>query len=280
MSFLKNFHYQIFQVGDGASGNDHPKLIFLHGLMGYARNWKGVFRRLQGPWTVLVYDQRGHGDSFKPSSGYRPEDYADDLKQILDELGWGKISLVGHSMGGRSAFHFAYKYPERVERLVIEDVGPDSCQDNVKRVEQLMRIVPTPFKNKDDARYFFQKKFLTLTGAGLGMKELGQYLYSNIVKVDARGETVDWRFSKNAILESVRRGREVERWNEIEGLVVPTLVLRGELSEELDGDVFARMLSSNSDWLKGYLFSGVGHWIHSEKVEEFTQVVENFLLEG
>jgi pimeloyl-ACP methyl ester carboxylesterase len=51
-------------------------------------------------------------------------DYAGDLKGILDELGWQKIHLVGHSMGGRNAFHFAGLYPERVQKLVVEDISP------------------------------------------------------------------------------------------------------------------------------------------------------------
>src|SRR5436305_14748609 len=110
--FLDNFHYQITGVTE-ASGGEAPKLVFLHGVMGYSANWRRIARAFEHTHHVLVYDQRGHGRSFQPPTGYAPEDYASDLEKILDELGWGAIQLVGHSMGGRAALHFAYESPDR-----------------------------------------------------------------------------------------------------------------------------------------------------------------------
>jgi len=45
--------------------------------------------------------------------------------KILDELQWQKVNLVGHSMGGRNALEFAHEHPERLQSLVIEDIGPE-----------------------------------------------------------------------------------------------------------------------------------------------------------
>ena len=275
MSFLENFHYQIIDVGQ--SGSSKPKLVFLHSLMGNGSHWRGVIRRLTGDWTVLIYDQRGHGHSFKPSSGFTPEDYAEDLRFILDELGWDRVFLVGHSLGGRNAFHFTYRYPERVERLVIEDIGPDSSQSNVHKIERLLGLVPTPFVDKSHARHFFQEEFLQHFEDGGRARALSRFLYSNIA-IGSEGQA-NWRFSKEAVLQSVRQGRLTERWQEIEGLRVPSLLIRGEHSEELPLSIFDRMLSINSQWLKGYQVPGVGHWVHGEKLEEFTEVMEGFLLQ-
>src|SRR5690606_32763910 len=108
---------------------------------------------------ILTYDQRGHGRSFKPESGYSPEDYANDLEKILNELGWERIHLVGHSMGGRNALSFASRFPQRVISLVIEDISPESNPGDVARYEKLLNRVPTPFQSKKDAKDFLLNDF-------------------------------------------------------------------------------------------------------------------------
>ena len=113
MSFLNHFNYQL--LGDPQA----PKLVFLHGLMGSAANWRKITTAFTEKYHILLYDQRGHGRSFQPSSGYKPEDYASDLQQILKELGWEKIFLVGHSLGGRNALNFAFKNPKNLTCLGI-----------------------------------------------------------------------------------------------------------------------------------------------------------------
>src|SRR4051812_15656878 len=115
---LSQFHHQI--AGNPAG----HKLVFLHGLMGSASNWRKITPAFENDYQILIYDQRGHGRSFKPISGYTPADFAGDLKNIIDELGWEKIHLVGHSMGGRNALEFAQLFPRRIDHLVIEDITP------------------------------------------------------------------------------------------------------------------------------------------------------------
>ena len=134
MSHLENFHYQVL----GASSA--PKLVFLHGLLGSGNNWRKITAQFQDRFQILIYDQRGHGRSFQPDTGYAPEDYAQDLTKILDELNWAKINLVGHSMGGRNALAFSTMNPERLNSLVIEDIGPTSGKDSVDKIERLLNL--------------------------------------------------------------------------------------------------------------------------------------------
>jgi pimeloyl-ACP methyl ester carboxylesterase len=101
--------------------------------MGYALNFRRIAREFEATHRVLAYDQRGHGRSFHADlaaepDAYSPERMADDLRLILDDLGWSRIRLVGHSMGGRVALTFAALYPERVESLVIVDIGPEMIE--------------------------------------------------------------------------------------------------------------------------------------------------------
>ena len=260
MSFLNQFHYQIY-------GQDiSPKLVFLHGLMGFGANWRKIVSSFEDQYQILTLDQRGHGRSMKPESGYAPENYADDLIEILNELGWQKIHLVGHSMGGRNALNFASRFPQRVISLVIEDISPESKLSDVDRYEKLLGRVPTPFQNKKEAKEFLLNDF--------GDPVLGNYFYSNLVENDEG--LIDWRFSKKGILESVRMGRQVDRWDEWKSLKVPTLLVRGENSQDLPQEIYEKMLKENPN-VEGKIILDAGHWVHFDQPEQFISVLKPFL---
>jgi len=261
MDFLKQFHYQI--NGD----SNLPKLVFLHGLMGFGANWRKIVSGMEDKFQILTFDQRGHGRSMKPESGYAPENYADDLIEILNELGWDKIHLVGHSMGGRNALNFASRFPQRVISLVIEDISPESKISDVERYEKLLGRVPTPFQNKKDAKEFLLNDF--------GDPVLGNYFYSNLVENDQG--LIDWRFSKKGILESVMMGRKVDRWAEWKSLKMPTLLVRGENSEDLPQDIYEKMLQENP-LVEGIVIKNAGHWVHFDQADAFIEELRAFLL--
>ena len=93
-------------------------LVFLHGFGGRARQWYYQLRTFSDQNRVIAFDQRGHGQSDKPGSGYNMATLQSDLLAVLDTFGINQqIVLVGHSFGGAIAAGFAAKYPERVERL-------------------------------------------------------------------------------------------------------------------------------------------------------------------
>lgn len=69
--------------------------------------------------TVLMYDQRGLGQSGKPDEPYSMAEYADDAVGLLDAIGWASCHVIGVSFGGMVAQHLALRHPERVERLVL-----------------------------------------------------------------------------------------------------------------------------------------------------------------
>jgi pimeloyl-ACP methyl ester carboxylesterase len=268
MSFLENFHYQISGPPDG------DKLVFLHGLMGYAQNWRKIVQSFEDKYEILVYDQRGHGRSFQPLTGYSPDDYAEDLYLILEELRWQKCFLVGHSMGGRNALNFAHRFPNKVEKLVIEDIGPENDTAGLKRYTKLLEMIPTPFVSKLRAKEFFLNDFIHLSKNGEKPQMLGQYLYSNIIEMP--DGTADWRFSKNAILSSLNEGRLKNQWLEFESLKMPTLVIRGANSRDLKSEVYAEMLKRNTV-VKGVEIANAGHWVHYDQPQAFVEVLREFL---
>lgn len=267
MSFLDNFHYQI-------TGNPSGhKLVFLHGLMGSAANWRRIASAFEAEFHILTYDQRGHGRSFHPPDGYHPRDFAQDLKHILEELGWSASALVGHSMGGRNALEFAAHFSQRVKVLVIEDIGPDANLGAIERIEKLIQRVPTPFASRQEARDFFEKSYVDLISFYPQAQVVSRFMLSNIEqKPDGK---MDWRFDKDAILQCMRDGRNEDRWDALANLKMPVLIVRGEHSNDLPRPIFDRMLKILPT-AEGVEIPESGHWVHFDQPEAFIRVLKEF----
>ncbi|MFI8983736.1 alpha/beta fold hydrolase [Streptomyces antimycoticus] len=101
---------------------DAPPLVLLHALGEDATDWDVVAPVLARSRRVYALDLRGHGRSDWPRD-YSLELMRADVLAVLDELALGQVELVGHSMGGIVAYLIASDHPQRVARLVLEDVG-------------------------------------------------------------------------------------------------------------------------------------------------------------
>jgi esterase len=270
MSVLEQIHHQIYGPETGYKG----RLVFVHGLMGAGQNWRKIIHFFEKDYQCLAYDQRGHGRSFKPEQGYSPVDYAADLNELTMALGWSKFILIGHSMGGRTAFQFASHYAEKVEKLVIEDIGPEQQDGAEKYFEQLLGVVPDVFLSREEAKKFFIGEFLRLAKTREKVEVIAQFLYTNVIDLEDGRATL--RFRKQNIIETVRLGRADHLWNEIKGLSMPTLWVRGEHSQELSQENFQRILSLN-DRIHGSVIPGAGHWIHVEQPVKFCEELKGFI---
>lgn len=268
MSYLSNFYHHFYGPEDGR------KWVFVHGLMGYGQNWRRIITGLEKTERCLAYDQRGHGRSFKPETGYSPDDYANDLKQIVDELGWNKFVLVGHSMGGRNVLNFACRFPEYVSHLVIEDIGAEGNAQAHEYYEYLLNLVPSPFPSREEARRYFFEDFVKTAQTRENIQVMANYFYSNMVEQE--NGTVDWRFSKEAMIDSVRLGRMGDRWAEVQSLKMPTLLVRGANSKELSRETYEQMLAINPV-IKGVEIPNAGHWVHSDQPQAFTEQLKLFV---
>ena len=86
-------------------------------------NWKSLAKSWSKNFCVHLIDQRNHGRSFwSPSFDYNV--MAQDLLYWMDKQQIGQLSLLGHSMGGKTAMRFASENPDRIDRLIIADISP------------------------------------------------------------------------------------------------------------------------------------------------------------
>jgi pimeloyl-ACP methyl ester carboxylesterase len=108
-------HYRI--VGD-----EGFPLIILHGLFGFSDNWQTHAKKLSSYFKIILVDLRNHGHS-PWSDDFSYQLMVEDVSEVLSELQIHKCILLGHSMGGKVAMHFAQQYPEKLEKLIVVDIG-------------------------------------------------------------------------------------------------------------------------------------------------------------
>ena len=103
-------------------------LLLVHGMAGSSATWRAVFPQLAQRYRVLAPDLPGHGDSAKPRGDYSLGAFAAWLRDLLNELGIERVTVIGQSLGGGVAMQFSYQHPELCDRLVLigsGGLGPD-----------------------------------------------------------------------------------------------------------------------------------------------------------
>jgi esterase len=268
------------KINHQISGKGPQKLVFLHGLIGSGNNWSRVVKLFDpNLYTILTYDQRGHGRSFQPLTGYNANDFASDLLHILDELNWSQIDLIGHSMGGRVALTFASLYQTRLRSLTIEDIGVEPRPSNTSKIESYITRVPTPFSDRKSAKSYLFGPFLESLKDASNAKDLANFFYANLTEKESgpqKNITVDWRFFKQGILETLKENQNIDRSDIWAKVKVPALLIRGETSTDLTQGEFERMLKLNPS-CKGVVVPEAGHWVHFDQPVVFFEHLNTFL---
>jgi pimeloyl-ACP methyl ester carboxylesterase len=113
------FHYREY---GSAEGGARP-VVLLHGVASNSKIWIMVGPHLGERFRVYALDQRGHGETDKPDSGYDFPSVAGDLAAFIDELHLERPVIAGHSWGGNVAIEYAAMHPDKLAGLVLVDGG-------------------------------------------------------------------------------------------------------------------------------------------------------------
>jgi pimeloyl-ACP methyl ester carboxylesterase len=106
-------HYVIGGQGD--------PVVLLHGYPQSWYEWRHVMPALAKSYTVVAPDLRGFGDSSKPTTGYDGNTTAEDIYQLVSQLGFSNIFLAAHDVGVQTAYSYAVDHPNNVTKLVLMD---------------------------------------------------------------------------------------------------------------------------------------------------------------
>ena len=92
-----------------AVGGKGKTLLFIHGLSDNLLYWEALTYGLKENYQIIRMDLRGHGKTPLGSDRITIDIYADDLKNLLDDLNIGKVNLIGFSLGSAVALDFAVR---------------------------------------------------------------------------------------------------------------------------------------------------------------------------
>ena len=121
--------------------NNCETILLLHGIGQQSHTWDFISLALASKYRVIALDARGHGDSeWAPNGDYSMEAYQQDLYCFVDAIRLDKFILMGHSMGGKTAYIFASRSPAKVKTLVIVDTGPTNNSRSANRISTFMRL--------------------------------------------------------------------------------------------------------------------------------------------
>lgn len=252
-----------------------PVMVLLHGLRGFSATWREVARVMSPTWRLIALDQRGRGESdWDPKADYYTAAYLADLEALVDALGLGRFVLVGHSMGGTTAYVYAARHPERLKALIIEDIAPGSSTggSGAERIVREMAELPRKFEGWAAAREYWSR-----ARPGLGREALEQRL-SESLRQDETGQ-VAWRYDAAGISRTRMNpdpARVVDLWPVVESLQTPTLVIRGERSDFCPQATVEEMMRRNGR-ITAVTVPGASHYVHDDAPDLFIQHLRRFL---
>ena len=248
---------------------DAGRVVLLHGGGGHAHTWGHLAGRLLDRFTVVALDQRGHGES-GPTDRYGSKVLAADVGRLLDVLEWPNASLVGHSMGGQAAYQFAAAHPDRVERLVVIDTGPEADPAGIARIRANL-AGPDSFATFDDALAEGHRWF-----PGADETLLRHRVEHNLVtRPDG---TLAWRTATGIHDSDTAREdySDDERWDGWGRLRIPTLLVHGADSDVLTDALVARFAESNPA-IRVERIEAAGHSIPLDQPDALAYVAAAFL---
>lgn len=245
-------------------GEGKPLLI-LHGFLGMGDNWKTLGNEFANDFQVHLIDQRNHGRSFH-STDFSYKLMAEDLKHYCDHHTLENCYIIGHSMGGKTAMHFAMNYPHLIEKLIVADIAPKVYPAHHQYILKALMEV-------DFSQHTSRKSIEEVLQQYIKEKGVIQFLMKNVHRTSKT--SLGYRFN----LETLYKKYEEVVKNELPEITFskPTLFLKGSESNYID--------SSDEMMIKTYFpigkiqeISNSGHWLHAENPKEFYSTVMNFLI--
>jgi pimeloyl-ACP methyl ester carboxylesterase len=217
-----------------------PPVVCLHGYTSSAEAFNAPARHFQDRFHFIVPDVRGHGESaWSPTGAYQYSDQVSDLEGIVTQLGLERFTLVGTSMGGIIAMAYAGVHPERLTRLIINDIGPDA-EVGSQRITQMVGDRPEAFTTLEDAIAY--RRSVSPIVAGRSAEDQRE-LALGVLRQQAQGRWV-WKLDPAYIHQRVQHGppQRPASWPTLQRLQCPTLVVWGMESDVLSEAQARRMV--------------------------------------
>lgn len=235
-----------------------PALLLLHGYTDSWFSFSRVLPLLPNGVRVIVPDQRGHGDSDKPDSGYEMDQFADDAVELLDALNIKRAAVAGHSMGSFVAQRLAMRAPLRVSHLILAGSAATARTEEVFALMAAVEIQLDPIGRE------FVKKFQLST---IHKPVPGVFL-DTVIAESMKMPAKQWK----AVLAALLR----EDWSrQLATIACPSLILWGVQDRVFKG-VDQDLLMRGIPLAAMNVYAGIGHAIQWEAPDDFARDVTMF----
>ncbi|MAS04950.1 MAG: alpha/beta hydrolase [Ahrensia sp.] len=254
----------VLNVRESGSG---PLMLFFHGITANSATFAPIMAKLSDRFTTIAVDQRGHGHSDKPESGYEAADYADDIGSLIRALDKGPAILVGHSLGSRNAVTAAAKYPELVRSVVAIDFTPyietevfDTLEARVNGGDQL-------FKDVDTVEAYLAARYPNIPAPAIRIRAESGYRpveggLRPLASPSAMAQTA------NGLRADLTPAyREVRK---------PVLLVRGEISKLVSAEALAKTSRLRPD-LPVVVVPGADHYVNEVSPDITLKAITNFI---
>lgn len=246
-------------------------LVLLHGFTGSAATWARLAERLAPRRQCIALDLIGHGSSGAPAdpARYTMECAVADLSGILDALGVPGVDLLGYSLGGRLALHYAAAAPSRVRALILESASPGlaSAAERAARVAADEALAGSIERDGLDA-FVARWEALPLWAS--------QAALPAATRERLRAQRL--RNKPHGLASSLRgmgTGSQRALWDDLPRLEMPALLLAGALDAKFSA--IAQQMAASLPRAELAIVPGAGHAIHLEQPEIFADRVAVFL---
>lgn len=245
-------------------GTGQPVVIF-HGLFGMLDNWQTIGKMIaDAGYMAILADLRDHGRS-PHTDAFDYHLLADDIFHFLDENWIYQSVIIGHSMGGKATMQFAFEHENMVSKLIVVDIAPKQYESGHNEViDALLSVDLNTLRNRHEAQATLE--------ASLHEPGVVQFLLKNLTRT--KEGHYAWKMnlpllirSYNNILDEVGKSQATD---------VPTLFIRGELSDYIDDSDTVKIGEKFSDW-RLETISGAGHWVHADKPNELFEKIIHFI---
>jgi len=240
-------------------------LLILHGFLGMSDNWKTIGLQFASDgFQVHLLDLRNHGRSFH-SDEFSYELMVQDVYEYCLANNLEKINMIGHSMGGKTAMLFAVTYPERIEKLIIADIGPKFYPQHHQTILQGLNAVDFSKKPSRSEVEEIMSHYITDFGTrqfllkSLYWQEPGQLAFRfNLAVFNKKIEEIGKALPENAVFSK------------------PTLFIRGGKSDYILNEDFENLKKHFPDSTIETI-PDAGHWLHAENPKMFCKIASSFL---
>jgi pimeloyl-ACP methyl ester carboxylesterase len=270
-------HYVIGGHGD--------PVVLLHGWPQTWYEWRHVMPDLAKNYTVIVPDLRGLGDSSKPTTGYDGRTTAEDIYQLVSQLGFNKILLVGHDIGSQPAYSYAAAHPNNVSKLVIMEFGfPGFQPPGFENVVWWFAFHQTPGipemltfgKEREYLSWFYQG--LAYNPYAISQVDIDEFVrhYSS-----PGGMHAGFNYYRAFPIDAIENTESLAKNGKLQ---MPVLAIGGDIYPALGGDLPGNFALNSTQALatnvKGITVPLSGHWIPEEQPNFVIKQLVAFFNEG